>query len=112
MSELINSNLIVARYAAFAGIGLLTAYGLSHSPIFSRFKTVSDIPSQYFLQRKKLHCRLVDALDVGSAGASSSPSSALLASDESGPIRLRVRVDVEYHSQITKSTSRGSLSLG
>lgn len=101
MSELINSNLIVARYAAFAGIGLMTAYGLSHSPIFSRFKTVSDIPSHYFLQRRKLHCRLVDVLDAGSVGVlSSSSSSSLLAYPQngSGPIRFRVRLEFACHS--------------
>jgi hypothetical protein len=46
-SDVINNNLIAARYAAVSGVVLLTAYGLSHTPLFSRFRTVSEIPGMF-----------------------------------------------------------------
>lgn len=45
-SDAINENLIAARYATFASIVLLSTYGLAHTPLFFRFKTVSDIPGK------------------------------------------------------------------
>lgn len=44
VSDIINDNLVAARYASFASIALLSAYGLANTPLFFRFKTVSDIP--------------------------------------------------------------------
>jgi hypothetical protein len=48
-SNLINENLIAARYGASASIFLLTAYGLSNTPLFFRFRTVSEIPGRSLL---------------------------------------------------------------
>jgi hypothetical protein len=43
-TELINDNMIAARYAVAASVVLLTAYGLSNTPLFFRFRTVSEVP--------------------------------------------------------------------
>ena len=43
-SDIINDNLLAVRYATFASVALLSAYGLANTPLFFRFKTVSDIP--------------------------------------------------------------------
>lgn len=61
LSDKINNNLILARYGATSVIVLLGIYGLKQIPLFggSRFTRVSDIPRDYFTQRKRLHCRLV-----------------------------------------------------
>lgn len=44
VSTVVNENIITARYATFATIALLSAYGISRTPLFFRYKTVSDIP--------------------------------------------------------------------
>lgn len=44
VSKVINENIIAARYATFASIVLLSAYGIFHTPLFFRFKSVKDIP--------------------------------------------------------------------
>jgi hypothetical protein len=46
LSQAINDNLIAARYGAMAGIFLLTAYGLSNTPLFFRFRIISEIPGK------------------------------------------------------------------
>jgi hypothetical protein len=46
-TDLVNENLIAARYGAFAGVCLLTAYGLSNTPLFFRFRTISEVPGKY-----------------------------------------------------------------
>jgi hypothetical protein len=45
-TDLINDHLVAARFGVFAGVGLLTAYGLSNTPLFSRFRTVSEVPGK------------------------------------------------------------------
>jgi hypothetical protein len=45
-TQVINDNLIAARYGVMASICLLTAYGLSNTPLFFRFRTVSEIPGE------------------------------------------------------------------
>lgn len=59
LSDWINDHLIVARPVAFASIGLLAAYGLSHSPLLFRYRTVSDIPARSFQNRRTLVGRLI-----------------------------------------------------
>jgi hypothetical protein len=54
ISDIINDNLIAARYGTAATIALLTAYGFANSPLFFRFKTVSDIPSKLMERRMSL----------------------------------------------------------
>jgi hypothetical protein len=46
-SQLVNENLIAARYGVFAGVTLLTVYGLSQTPLFFRYRTVADVPGTY-----------------------------------------------------------------
>lgn len=59
LSETVNNNLIVARYTAFASITLLAAYGIAHTPLFFRYRTVADLPSHYFTNRKTITCRVI-----------------------------------------------------
>jgi hypothetical protein len=66
-SDIVNDNLIAARYGAFATIGLLTVYGLAHTPLFFRYRTVADIPSSYFTARKCIRGRLIRAVPATDA---------------------------------------------
>jgi hypothetical protein len=59
MTDIINNNIIAARYGAFASVALLTAYGISKTPIFFRYKRVSDIPSSLIKNRQTIHGRIV-----------------------------------------------------
>jgi hypothetical protein len=59
ISDFVNSHLIAVRYGIFSTIAVLTAYGLVHSPLFFRYRNVSEIPSRYFQQRRHLHGRLI-----------------------------------------------------
>ena len=59
ISDTINENLIIARYGTFISISALTIWGISISPLFFRFKRISDIPVSYFQHRRNLPCRLV-----------------------------------------------------
>jgi hypothetical protein len=43
-SEVINDNLIVVRYGTITSIVLLSTYGFYKTPLFFRYKSVSDIP--------------------------------------------------------------------
>ena len=58
-SDVVNENLIAARYAALASIALLAAYGISQTPLFFRYRTVSEIPSRLFTSRKTITGRLM-----------------------------------------------------
>ena len=49
VSDFINENLIAARYGAMATIFLLTAYGISNTPLFFRFRTVHEIPCKLYV---------------------------------------------------------------
>jgi hypothetical protein len=46
-SQLVNENLVAARYGVFAGVTLLTVYGLSQTPLFFRYRTVADVPGKW-----------------------------------------------------------------
>jgi len=59
ISNTINDNIILARYGTIATCTGLVMFGLWKTPLFFRFKHVSDIPSLYFTQRKVLHGRLI-----------------------------------------------------
>jgi hypothetical protein len=50
-SQVINDNLIAARYGVMASMFLLTAYGLSNTPLFFRFRTVSEIPGKKWTKK-------------------------------------------------------------
>jgi hypothetical protein len=58
-SDTINDNMVAARYGVFAGVLLLTAYGVSNTPLFFRFRTVSEIPASYFVNRRRLYGRII-----------------------------------------------------
>lgn len=62
-SDFVNENLILFRYGTTATVLFLTAYGLSQTPIFFRFKRVMDIPSSYFAKRKTIYGRIVHVVD-------------------------------------------------
>uniref|UniRef100_A0A7S1YP60 Uncharacterized protein n=1 Tax=Ditylum brightwellii TaxID=49249 RepID=A0A7S1YP60_9STRA len=58
-SDIINDNIIAARYGTMATVTLLVLYGVSKTPVFFRYRTVSEIPSNYFADRKRLYGRIV-----------------------------------------------------
>jgi len=58
-AALINENIFAARYGVFATIALLTVYGISNTPLFFRFRNVSEIPRSYFVGRRRLYCRII-----------------------------------------------------
>lgn len=58
-SDWVNENLVAARFASLTTIGLLTAYGISQTPLFFRYRTVADIPSTLFRARVTLRGRLM-----------------------------------------------------
>jgi len=59
ISDTINKNIITARYATIFSVSALTIWGISMSPIFFRFKRITDIPMSYFQQRRTIPCRIV-----------------------------------------------------
>ncbi len=62
ISDFVNDNLIAVRYGTISTIVLLTAYGISKTPIFFRFKNVAEIPTTFFTSRKIIHGRLVHVM--------------------------------------------------
>jgi hypothetical protein len=58
-SDLINDNLLLARYTAYTTVTLLLVYGLAQSPLFFRYRTVSELPSRFFHSRKSIKGRLI-----------------------------------------------------
>jgi len=54
-TEVVNDNLIAARFGVFASVTLLTAYGLSHTPLFFRYRTVSELPGKRTVWKGVLH---------------------------------------------------------
>ncbi|KAL7568713.1 hypothetical protein ACA910_021707 [Epithemia clementina (nom. ined.)] len=60
VSHTVNNHLIEARILTMTTICLLTVYGISQSPLFFRYRTVAEIPSHWFRQRKFIHGRLIN----------------------------------------------------
>jgi hypothetical protein len=58
-SDVVNDNILVARYATIASIGLLTLYGFANTPLLYRHKQISDIATSSFTKRRTIHGRLV-----------------------------------------------------
>ena len=58
-SDMINNNLIIARYGIICSITVLTLYGISQTPLFFRYRKLSEIPQSYFHQRRSISCRVV-----------------------------------------------------
>ena len=63
VSDFINNNLVVVRYATVSTILLLGAYGIANSPLFYRYKYVLDIPPHMFHKRKWIHGRIVGVVN-------------------------------------------------
>lgn len=53
-TRFVNENLVAARAGAFAGIFLLTVYGVSQTPLFFRYRTVSEVPGKNPILKKEL----------------------------------------------------------
>jgi len=75
ISDTINDNLILARYTTLMSLSALTVYGLSISPLFFRYKRITDIPISYFHQRSTLACRFVRIVHPRTTGSTYTPSS-------------------------------------
>mmetsp|Transcript_3344 Transcript_3344/g.4694 ORF Transcript_3344/g.4694 Transcript_3344/m.4694 type:complete len:113 (+) Transcript_3344:58-396(+) len=63
ISDTVNENLTLFRYGTFLSVTCLSAYGLSKTPLFFRYKNVSEIPSSYFSTRRKLNGRIVHIVE-------------------------------------------------
>mmetsp|Transcript_13318 Transcript_13318/g.31125 ORF Transcript_13318/g.31125 Transcript_13318/m.31125 type:complete len:352 (-) Transcript_13318:742-1797(-) len=82
-TALINDNMIAARYGVFATIAMLTAYGISNTPLFFRYRSVAEIPKSLFVGRRRLYCRVIGVhRDATSTAANNSID---------GPIQITVR---------------------
>jgi len=68
ISDIINNNLVAFRYGTVATVSLLTVYGLSHTPLFHRYKSVIEIPATHFQERKKITARMVGVGQNDQAG--------------------------------------------
>ncbi|CAJ1954334.1 unnamed protein product [Cylindrotheca closterium] len=60
VSDTINNNLVAARMGVMASVVLLGAYGIANTPLFFRFRTIHEVPSSYFVGRKRLYGRIVE----------------------------------------------------
>eukprot|EP00538_Stauroneis_constricta_P000969 CAMPEP_0119570990 /NCGR_PEP_ID=MMETSP1352-20130426/43894_1 /TAXON_ID=265584 /ORGANISM="Stauroneis constricta, Strain CCMP1120" /LENGTH=300 /DNA_ID=CAMNT_0007620667 /DNA_START=92 /DNA_END=994 /DNA_ORIENTATION=- len=60
ISNLINENMIIARYATVSSILLLTGYGLSSSPLLFRYRNVAEIPLSYFQRQRTISGRIMN----------------------------------------------------
>ena len=74
ITDFVNDNLIIIRYATFSTVFFLGAYGIANTPLFYRYKNLNDIPSKVFTKRKWIHGRVVGLLERESK-SSTSPSS-------------------------------------
>jgi hypothetical protein len=52
-STFINDNKIAARYGVVATVTVLTAYAISQTPLFFRYKTAAEVPSSLFGHRRQ-----------------------------------------------------------
>jgi hypothetical protein len=98
VSDSINNNLIMARYGIVGSITILTLYGLSQTPLFFRYRTLSEIPEKYFLQRRSIYCRVVNVVTTGSQQQSSHQQ------QQQQPIQLIVRHLSPVERLLSKST--------
>lgn len=63
LTDVVNENLIIVRYATFSTVFLLGAYGIANTPLFYRYKNLNDIANKVFTKRRRIHGRLVGVLD-------------------------------------------------
>jgi len=59
LTDVVNDNLIIIRYATFSTVFLLGAYGVANTPLFYRYKNLNDIASKVFTKRQRIHGRIV-----------------------------------------------------
>mmetsp|Transcript_43926 Transcript_43926/g.133801 ORF Transcript_43926/g.133801 Transcript_43926/m.133801 type:complete len:194 (-) Transcript_43926:1877-2458(-) len=78
ISNTINDNIVVARYGTIATVALLAGYGMYRTPLFFRFRTVSEIPPDHFVRRKVLHGRLIEVLEEEGQGGVEKPLKVLV----------------------------------
>jgi endonuclease YncB( thermonuclease family) len=102
-TEVINENLIVARYTAIASIALLTCYGISKTPLFFRYKSVSEIPSFMFRNRQTLYGRIVHIVEPKTKSSLSNQSTMVRTAEEE-PIICLVRQLSPVGRLLNKST--------
>ena len=63
ISDTINSNLIIVRYVTISSVLLLGAYGVVNTPLFFRYKRISELPIRAFSKRHWLHGRIVGVIN-------------------------------------------------
>jgi hypothetical protein len=63
ISDTINSNLIIVRYVTLSSVLLLGAYGVVNTPLFFRYKRISELPIRVFSKRHWLHGRIVGVIN-------------------------------------------------
>eukprot|EP00534_Pseudo-nitzschia_fraudulenta_P007365 CAMPEP_0201194640 /NCGR_PEP_ID=MMETSP0851-20130426/149522_1 /ASSEMBLY_ACC=CAM_ASM_000631 /TAXON_ID=183588 /ORGANISM="Pseudo-nitzschia fraudulenta, Strain WWA7" /LENGTH=389 /DNA_ID=CAMNT_0047481345 /DNA_START=40 /DNA_END=1206 /DNA_ORIENTATION=+ len=111
-TSLINDNIIAARYGVFATIALLTAYGISNTPLFFRYRTVADIPKSYFIGRRRLYCRVIGVhRDSGTNTTEVGDNSILISVRNLSPIGMLLPTSW-FESLMKLSPSSSTLSLG
>ena len=79
VSNIINEHIIAARYVTFATVALLGAVGIARTPLFHRYKSISEIPKEFFAKRKTLHGRIIHIFQEESGSntrTASAPSNA------------------------------------
>lgn len=59
LTNVINENLLIIRYATISTVLLLGVYGVANTPLFYRYTNVMDIPSRMFIKRKWIHGRII-----------------------------------------------------
>jgi hypothetical protein len=59
LTDVVNDNLIIIRYATFSTVFLLGAYGVANTPLFYRYKNLNGIASKVFTKRQRIHGRIV-----------------------------------------------------
>ena len=62
ISDTINNNLIIVRYVTLSSVLLLGAYGVVNTPLFFRYKRISELPVRAFTKRHWLHGRIVGVI--------------------------------------------------
>ena len=69
-TDIINDNIIIARYATISTVVLLGVYGVANTPLFYRYKHILDIPTRMFGRRRWIHGRIVGIVENKGGGTS------------------------------------------
>ena len=57
ITDFVNDNLIIIRYATFSTVFIIGAYGIANTPLFYRYKNLNDIPVLKRGQRADFGCQ-------------------------------------------------------